>query len=184
MVHCRWCSTKETNMYFWLSANSTDSWWCGHKSDLPGFEEFWLIFQWLPPDPRLWTLLCYNWWLGPDGHEAWGEATKIIQFGPRSYLQTNTNRFHSVQTNQISKKDFLLNKTKNVESFLEVFWSEDLSFLWSSYRDDQMRNADPLHRSCWGQQPSFGMWTFKCLFSQQKASFNPWDLYLFCNWGL
>ena len=34
-----------------------------------------------------------------DGHEV-GEATKIIQFGPRPHLQTTTNRSQSVQTDQ------------------------------------------------------------------------------------
>ena len=60
---------------------------CG-QYDLPRLEEFWPIFRWLAPNSRLGTLLRYNWWSGPDGHEVGGgqqdwdwmepEQTKII----------------------------------------------------------------------------------------------------------
>ena len=44
---------------------------CG-QYDLPRLEEFWPIFRWLAPNSRLGTLLRYNWWSGPDGHEVGG----------------------------------------------------------------------------------------------------------------
>ena len=84
VAHFTGFNAGKTHVYFWLA----DSRWREHWSDLPGFEEFWPIFRWLDPDSRLSTLLCYNWWLGPDGHEV-GEATKIIQFGPTAFTNNH-----------------------------------------------------------------------------------------------